>query len=305
MSAAITYDRYGPPEVLRLSEVDVPEPGRGQVLVRVRAATVNPLDVKLRRGDMAAVRPAHFPVVPGLDAAGVIVAVGAETGAFEVGDEVFGSTATGSYADHVLMSAPARKPEGLDWGLAASLATVGEAAYRALAHLNLKAGQTLLVHGAAGSVGAIATQLAVARKLIVIGSVGPTDFERVEAFGATPVQYGAGLIDRVRAVAPLGVDAVLDTAGHGALPDSIELAGSADRVITIADPTAAQYGVRFTGGNPLDRAFEALPELADLAIQAKLTVPIGARYPLAEAARAHAEIEAGTNHGKIILEPAP
>ncbi|MEP7333001.1 MAG: NADP-dependent oxidoreductase [Terracoccus sp.] len=303
MSTAVTYNHYGPPEVLTRSEVVAPEPGSGQVLVRVRAATVNPLDVKLRRGDMSSVRPEPFPVIPGLDAAGIIAAVGAEVQGLVVGDEVFGATATGSYADYVLMEAPTPKPAGLEWGLAACLATVGEAAYRALGHLGLEAGQTLLVHGAAGSVGAIATQLAVARHIIVIGSVGSDDLHEVEAFGATAVQYGSGLVDRVRLVAPQGVDAVLDTAGQGVLPDSIELTGRADQVITIADPAAAQYGVRFTGGDPGDRAFDALPELAELAVQGKLTVRVWGRYPLLDAARAHAEIEAGTAHGKIILLP--
>lgn len=303
MSIAICYDRYGPPEVLGVVEVDAPKPGPGQVLVRVHAATVNPLDLKLRRGDMAAVRPAHFPVVPGLDAAGVVEAVGAENAGYEVGDEVFGATATGGYADYALMKAPAHKPVGLDGGIAASLATVGEAAYRALGHLDLRVGQTLLIHGAAGSVGAIATQLAVARGVTVVGSVGSADLQRTEALGAIPVQYGDGLIDRVRAVAPGGIDAVLDAAGHGVLPGSIELTGTPDRVITLADPAAAHYRVRFTGGDPRDRAYQALPELADLAAAGKLTVHIWARYPLAEAARAHAETEAGTNRGKIVLLP--
>ncbi len=125
MSIAISYDRYGPPDVLGVVEVDVPTPASGQVLVRVHAATVNPLDLKLRRGDMAGGRPARFPVVPGLDAAGIVEAVGAENAGYEIGDEVFGSTATGGYAEYALMAAPARKPAGLDWGLAASLATVG------------------------------------------------------------------------------------------------------------------------------------------------------------------------------------
>ena len=159
------------------------------------------------------------------------------------------------------------------------------------------------MHGAAGSVGSIATQLAVARHIIVVGSVGPDDLSEVETFGATAVEYGPGLVARVRLAVPQGVDAVLDTAGHGVLPDSIGLTGSADRVITIADPAAAQYGVRFTGGDRSDRAFEALPELAGLVVQGKLTVRVWGRYLLVDAARAHAEIEAGTAHGKILLLP--
>lgn len=303
MPSAISYDRYGPPDVLGLVEIDAPEPGPGQVLVRVHAATVNPLDLKLRRGDMAAVRPAHFPVVPGLDAAGVVQVVGVGTVGYAVGDEVFGVTATGGYADYALMEAPAQKPASVEWGLAASLGIVGEAAYRALDHLDLRAGQTLLIHGAAGSVGAIATQLAVARGITVVGSVGAADLQRTEALHAIAIQYGEDLINRVRAVAPAGIDAVLDAAGRGVLPESIELTGTPDRVITLADPAAAQHHVRFTGGDPHDRAYQALPELAELVAAGELAVPIWARYPLAEAARAHGEIEAGTSRGKIVLLP--
>jgi NADPH:quinone reductase-like Zn-dependent oxidoreductase len=186
---------------------------------------------------------------------------------------------------------------------AAALVTVGEAAFRGLAHLNVKAGQTLLIHGAAGSVGTIAVQLAVARGITVIGTAAAADLEHVTALGATAVRYGEGWADRVRAIAPDGVDAVFDTSGAGVLPDSVALTGDVARVITIADESAAQHGVRFTGADPADRFAQARPELASLAASGRLTVPIWRTYPLAEAARAHADLEAGRNHGKIVLLP--
>ncbi|MCU7820906.1 NADP-dependent oxidoreductase [Kitasatospora sp. DSM 101779] len=301
MSQAITFSEYGAPEVLRLSEVDPPEPGPGQVRIRVRAASVNPFDLKVRSGLMAAVAPAAFPVVPGLDAAGVVDAVGENAGA-AVGDEVLGSTAGGSYAEYALLDRPVAKPPALSWEAAASLVTVGRTAHRVLEELGVREGQTLLVHGAGGSVGIIAAQLAAARGITVVGTAGEHDIARVTALGATAVRYGDGWVERVRAAAPQGVDAVLDASGAGVLADSVAMVGDADHVLTIADMAAAQHGVRFSAGTS-GQGEESVPELAHLAAQGKLTVPIWRTYPLAEAARAHADLEAHRNHGKAVLLP--
>jgi NADPH:quinone reductase-like Zn-dependent oxidoreductase len=172
-----------------------------------------------------------------------------------------------------------------------------------LKHLGLKTGQTLLILGAGGSVGSIATQLAAARGLTVIGTAAEDDLERVTGLGATAVRYGDGWADRVRVVAPAGVDAVFDASGAGLLPDAIGLAGGTAHVITIADESAPEHGVRFTGQDPADRAPEALPELAALLAAGGLDVPVWRTYPLAEAARAHADLDAHRNHGKLILLP--
>jgi NADPH:quinone reductase-like Zn-dependent oxidoreductase len=303
MPTAITFDRFGGPEVLTLTEVDLPQPAPHEVRVRVKATGVNPLDNKIRRGDMAGLMPAVFPLVPGQDAAGVVDAVGDTVTGVAVGDEVFGVAPAGSYAEYVLMPAPVTKPPSLSWEVAAALPTVGETAFRALKHLGLEPGQTLLVHGAAGSVGAIAVQLAAARGVTVIGTASAADLDHVGALGATAVTYGPGWAERVRAAAPQGVDAVFDTSGAGVLPESVELVGGPDRVITIADMNAAQYGVRFTGMDPADRAPEALPGLADLAATGRLTVEIWRTYPLTEAAHAQDDIDHRRNHGKIILLP--
>ncbi|MFI6107578.1 zinc-binding alcohol dehydrogenase family protein [Streptomyces sp. NPDC051310] len=176
-----------------------------------------------------------FPLVPGVDAAGVIDAVGEAVTDFTNGDEVFGMTPAGSYAQYALMPAPVAKPAALSWETAAALPTVGRDTYRALKHLNLTPGQTLLIHGAAGSVGAIAAQLATARGVTVVSTAGTGDLERVTALGVTAVPYGPGWAERVRDAAPQGVDAVFDTSGAGVLPDSVD---------------AAQHGVRFTGMDP-------------------------------------------------------
>ncbi|MEV7181666.1 NADP-dependent oxidoreductase [Kitasatospora sp. NPDC093679] len=301
MSTAITFSEYGAPEVLRLTEVTPPEPGPGQVRIRVRAASVNPLDLKIRSGLLAAKAPADFPVVPGLDAAGVVDAVGEGATATE-GDEVLGATVGGSYAEYALLDRPVAKPEALSWEVAASLVTVGRTAHRVLEQLGVQEGRTLLVHGAAGSVGTIAVQLAVARGITVVGTAAERDLERVTALGATAVRYGEGWVERVRAAAPQGVDFVFDASGAGVLADSVALTGDAGRVITIADLAAAEHGVRFSAGTS-DGAGEPLPELVRLTAAGKLAVPIWRTYPLAEAARAHTDLEARRNRGKAVLMP--
>jgi NADPH:quinone reductase-like Zn-dependent oxidoreductase len=302
MSAVITYSRYGGPDVLSLSDADIPRPGPGQVRIRVRAVAVNPIDAKIRSGRMDGIFPVQFPVLPGWDVAGVVDAAGPGASA-AVGDEVFGVAAIGGYSEYALLDRPVAKPGALSWEAAAAVVTVGEAAFRVLKHLGLKAGQTLLILGAGGSVGTIAVQLATARGVTVIGTAADADIDRLTGLGATAVRYGDGWAGRVRAAAPGGVDAVFDTTGAGLLPDAISLAGDPARVITIADDNAADHGVRFTGADPADRAPESLPELAALLASGELTVPVWRTYPLAEAAKAHADLDAGRNHGKLILLP--
>ncbi len=301
MSRAITFSEYGAPEVLRLSDVTPPEPGPGQVRIRVRAASVNPFDMKVRSGRMADAVPARFPMILGLDAAGVVDAVGGAAGA-AVGDEVLGAAASGSYSEYALLDRPVAKPGALSWEAAASLVTAGRTAFRVLGELGVQAGQTLLVHGAAGSVGTVAAQLAVARGITVVGTAGEHDLERVTALGATAVRYGDGWPERVRAAAPQGVDFVLDTSGAGVLAGSVALTGDSARVLTIADMSAAQHGVVFSTGSA-DRTGESLPELVRLAAEGKLSVPVWRTYPLAEAAQAHADLEARRNRGKAVLLP--
>ncbi|WP_406302231.1 NADP-dependent oxidoreductase [Streptomyces sp. NBC_00885] len=301
MSHAMTFSEYGTPEVLRLSEVAPPEPGPGQVRIRVRAASVNPLDMKIRSGLMAGTVPARFPVIPGLDAAGVVDAVG-EGAERTVGDEVLGATVGGSYGEYALLDGPVTKPEALSWEVAASLVTVGRTAFRVLHQLGVQSGQTLLVHGAGGSVGCIAVQLAVARGNSVIGTVGEHDIERVTALGAIAVRYGDGWMERVMGAAPEGVDFVFDASGAGVLADSVALTGDSARVITIADMSAAQHGVRFSAG-AADQGGESLPELVRLAADGKLIVPIWRIYRLTDAAQAHTDLEAHRNQGKAVLMP--
>jgi len=299
---AIVYDRFGGPDVLRAEQVTEPHPGPGQVRLRVRAAGVNPLDYKIRNGWLEAVFPVRFPVTPGLEAAGVVDEVGEGVTDLAVGDEVLALTDTGAYAEYALASVAARKPAGLGWDEAAALPTAGETAQRVLDLLAVGAGDTLLVHAAAGGVGGLAVQLARLRGAIVVGTASPANHAYLRELGAVPVAYGAGLVDRVREAAPRGVDAVLDAAGQDALPASITLrGGTTDRIVTIADPAASALGVTFsaeakaTGG--------LLAELARLATSGTLRVTVAGTFPLAEAGAAQARIADGHTRGKLLLHP--
>lgn len=295
---AIVFDRHGGPEVLRDTEVELPEPGAGQVRVRVRAAGVNPIDGKLRSGGGW---PIELPSIPGVEAAGVIDALGPDVTGLAVGDEVLGPTLTGSYAQFALSDRMVAKPAGLAWDVAAAVPVVAETALRVLRLLDVSAGETLLIHGASGSVGVLAVQLARQRGVTVIGTAGEAGRERIGRLGATAIGYGDGLVDRVRSVAPQGIDAVFDASGWGALPDSIALRGGPERIVTIADPNAADYGVLFTGGGADMVEPAAVADVARQVAAGELTVPIAARYPLADAAEAQRLSDSGHAGGKIVL----
>ncbi|MEU9688301.1 NADP-dependent oxidoreductase [Amycolatopsis japonica] len=291
---AITITQYGEPDVLQLTDAPLPEPGPGQVRVAVKAAGVNPIDWKIRSGAMAEVRPVDFPHILGLELAGVVDAVG-EGADFAVGDEVFGWSETGTYAEYALASTVIRKPAELSWAEAAALPITGETALRVLGELEVKPGETVVIHGASGQVGRIATQAAVALGATVIGLAGASSLDEVKALGAVPVQYGDGWVSRVRSAAPDGVDAVFDAAGFGVLGDSVELLGSPDRLITIADPAAYAQGLKFSASGSETQAV-----LEDLVARG-LKLKLGSSYALADAASAHRESATGHAGGKITL----
>jgi NADPH:quinone reductase-like Zn-dependent oxidoreductase len=295
---AILFDQFGGPEVLHEADVDVPQPGPGQVRARVKAAGVNALDGKIRSGALQAAFPTPLPAIPGAEFAGVVDAVGEGVSEVKVGDEVLGWSDTGAYAQFALATTVAAKPAGLDWQHAAALPVAGETTERTLNLLGVATGETLLIHGGAGAVGTVAIQLAIARGARVIATAGAANQEYLAALGATPTLYGEGLVERVRALAPEGVDAVLDLAGKGALPDSITLRGGTDRIVTIADFGADQLGITFSRGG--ERSAERLAAMAEDAANGKIVTTVTA-YPLADAATAHEISGAGHVKGKLAL----
>jgi NADPH:quinone reductase-like Zn-dependent oxidoreductase len=276
-----------------------PTPGPGQIRVAVRAAGVNPVDWKIRSGAMQQYMPVQLPYVPGSDVAGVVDEVGRGVGGVAVGDEVFGFALGGGSAEYAVLEHFAARPAGMSWAEAAALPVAVETAVRTLNLLDVSSGQTLLINGAAGGVGTVAVQFARARGA-VIGTASPANHDFLRSLGATPTMYGAGLVQRVRALAPTGVDFALDVAGRGALPELIELTGSAERLLTIADPQAQQYGVPYTGGGG-QRSYEALAEAARLFTQGRFSLPVERTFPLADAPEAHRISEEGHVRGKLVL----
>ncbi|MFI9586562.1 NADP-dependent oxidoreductase [Streptomyces sp. NPDC052236] len=300
---AIVFEEFGGSEVLRLTQVEEVHAGPGQVRVKVKAAGVNPVDYKIRNGWMDQLFPTTFPAVPGLEFAGIVDEVGEGVTGTAVGDEVVGWSVTGAYATYALAESFTRKPAGLDWAQAAALPIAVETAQRVLDLLGVRSGETLLLHGAAGAVGAAAVQLAVAAGATVIGTASPANHGYLRELGAIPVAYGDGLVERVRAVAPQGVAAVFDAAGKGALPASVELrGGTTDRIVTIADPDAAAHGVTFSA-KTMERPEIALAEHVRSAARGGLRIPVVESFPLEAAAKAQALSEAGHVRGKLLIVP--
>jgi NADPH:quinone reductase-like Zn-dependent oxidoreductase len=298
MPNAVVMTGYGPPEVLTWAGVPLPEPGRGQVRVKVRAAGISPTDLALRAGYLKAV-PLRPGAVLGFEAAGTVDAVGPGVSGTSAGDDVaallFG---LGGYAEYAVASIWARKPGTVSWLDAAALPSSAEAAAGVLRQLNVTRGETLLLFGGGGSVGIIATQLAVAAGVTVISAVGERDDALARELGATPVRYGAGVAGRVRALG--AVDAVFDAAGKGVLADAIALAGGPGRVITLSDPAAADFGVMLSQPTP-DRAPGALDETIALLAEGRLRLRAHKSMPMQQAAEAHRQLESGNVHERIIL----
>jgi NADPH:quinone reductase-like Zn-dependent oxidoreductase len=305
MSKQIQFEEYGPPEVMKLIDVPDPEPGPGQLRVSVRAAGVNPVEYKIRSGFMATMRPMELPAGLGSELAGVVEQLGEGVEGFAPGDAVVGFSVTPAYAELALCEPTAlvAKPDSVPFEVAAGVPIAARTAYTVLALLEPKAGETMLVHAAAGGVGLVGSQMAIARGVRVIGTAREDNHEFLRRIGVEPVTYGDGLEERVRALAPDGVDMVFDCSGRGELPMSIELAGGPQRVVTIAAYDSAEYDVRRPG--PPEAAKhdwrDSIGEVIGLIEQGRLELPIWRTYPLSEAPAAAHESEHAHLRGKIIL----
>ncbi|GAA4966608.1 NADPH:quinone reductase-like Zn-dependent oxidoreductase [Nonomuraea thailandensis] len=324
---AVQFCEYGPAGVVHVAEVEEPHAGPGTIRVAVRASGLSVGETHIRSGKLRGVVPVTFPFLTGFDAAGVVDEVGEGVTGVSEGDEVFGMTAAavrGANADHAVLTAWAPKPAAWSWEEAGGAAGAAETATRVLDRLAVGAGHTVLVQGASGGVGTVAVQLAVARGATVIGTARERSHGLLRSLGAEPTTYGPGLAERVRALAPAGVDAVFDCAG-GSLPDLVAIAGDPARVVTITpDPTAAALGVHLSHGAPAadqtaakaakaakveevaigaadPLAVHGLGIAAELAARGRLRVPVAAAFPLTEAASAHELSERHHAPGKIVL----
>jgi NADPH:quinone reductase-like Zn-dependent oxidoreductase len=306
MPKAVRFDTYGGIDVLKVVEVERPVPGRGQVLVRVRAASINPGEAKIRQGAMAEQWPSTFPSGEGSDLAGVVEELGEGVTGFAVGDEVIGFTDNrASHAELVLVEADhlVPKPRGVPWEAAGALFVVGATAWAMVRAVSAGPGDTVVVSGAAGGVGSVAVQLARNAGATVIGLASEPNHDWLAGHGVIPVTYGDGAADRIRAASGGKVDAFLDTQGGGYVELAIELGVRPERIDTVADFSApATYGVK-AEGNAAGASAEVLAELAGLIEAGTLEIPIADVYPLDKVQDAYRELEQGHTHGKIVLKP--
>jgi NADPH:quinone reductase-like Zn-dependent oxidoreductase len=297
---ASVLTQFGPPDVLEWRDVPTPEPSASEIRIKVCVSGVGPTDLKIRRGDLDGAFPLPEPAILGFETAGTVDAVGSEVTDVAVGAEVASwLPSLGGYGEYALASAWTPKPPEVSWSEAGALPASVEAAVGVLRQLGVKEGETLLILGAGGSVGVIATQLAVRQGLTVIGAVGARDDTLMRELGATPVRYGASLLSGVRAATDR-VDATFDAAGKGGLQDAITLSGGSDRVITLADEHAAQLGVRFSVATP-DRAPDAVELGMRLLATGELRLRSRSSLPMSAASEAHLLLEDGTTHEKLLL----
>ncbi|WP_066367109.1 NADP-dependent oxidoreductase [Herbidospora mongoliensis] len=311
---AVQFIEYGPAGVVHVAEVPEPHAGPGEIRIAVRASGISAGEITLRSGRLRDVVPIALPYRTGFDAAGVVDEVGDGVTGVRAGDEVFGAASParrGANADFTVLTAWAAKPAEWSWEEAGGAAGAVETATRVLDRLGVGAGQTVLIQGAAGGTGSVAVQFAVARGATVIGTASEHNHDFLRSLGAVPTTYGPGLVERVRALAPAGVDAVFDCAG-GALPDLIAVAGDPARVVTIADFTAKAHGVHMSHGAPDAEpggaagaadpmAWHGLTTAVTLAGEGRLRVPVAAVFPIGEVAAAHELSETRHARGKIVL----
>ena len=304
MSRAVRFEQYGGVHVLGGVDVEPPVPGAGEVLVEVKAAAINPGEAKIREGLLHERWPAHFPSGQGSDLAGVVRQIGDGVDSVSVGDEVLGFTDDrASHADLVAVPADqlTHRPAGVPWEVAGSLFVAGTTAYAAVRAVGAKAGDTVVVSGAAGGVGSLTVQLARLAGAAVIGLASEPNHAWLQSHGVTPVTYGDGVAGRIREAAGGSVDAMIDTVGGGYVALGLELGVAPERIDTIVDFAAvARDGVKSEGTGAAASA-DVLAELAALIDAGRLEVPIARMYALTEVRAAFDDLAAGHTHGKIVL----
>ncbi|MBA2951360.1 NADP-dependent oxidoreductase [Streptomyces himalayensis] len=304
---AVRFDRYGDRDVLYVTDVPMPEPGPGEVVVEVRAAGINPFDTMIRSGVIRDLFPVDFPSGQGSDLAGVVVAVGAGVDGLAVGDEVLGWTpVAGTQATHAAVPADrlVAKPPQVSWEAAGSLHMVGATAYAAVRAVAPQPGETVAVSAAAGGVGSFLVQMLTARGVRVLGIASSANAEWLDKHGVIPVSYGEGLRERLQQAAGAGgIEAFIDLYGPEYLDLAVALGIKPDRIqTTVAMERAAEIGAK-TDGRHNATAREILVELVDLVASGAVELPIAATYPLDRVADAFGELEQRHTRGKIVLIP--
>ena len=306
MPRAVRFDKYGGIEVLQVVEVERPSAGPGKVLVRVKAAGINPGEASIRKGLFAERWPATFPSGQGSDLAGIVEEAGPGVTNVGVGDEVIGFTENrASQAEFVVVDSGnlVPRPQNVSWEQAGALFVAGTTAFAAVRSVALSPGDTVVVSGAVGGVGSIAVQLARNAGAKVIGLASDANHKWLSDHGIIPVTYGDGVEDRIRAASGGKIDAFIDTFGGGYVELALKLGVPPNRIDTIIDfAAAAKYGVK-AEGNQVAATAEVLGQLAGLLAAGRLEIPIAKVYPLAEVRDAYRELEQRHTRGKIVLAP--
>lgn len=303
---AVKFEKFGHADVLKVEEVARPVPKANQVLIKVKAAGINPGEVSIREGWLDKIYPTTFPSGQGSDLAGIIEEVGEGVTEFKAGDEVLGFTNyRGSHAEYVIADADTiiPKPASIPWEVAGSLFVVGSTAYASVKAVALKPGDTVVVSAAAGGVGSLAVQLAKEKGAKVIGLAGKDNQQWLIDHGIIGVIYGDGQEERIKTAANGKVDAFMDTFGKGYVDLALQLGVPKDRINTIIDFDAVQkYGVKSDGSDSAANT-NVLKELAGLITAGKLEIDIAKTFPLSEVREAFKELEQRHTHGKIVLIP--
>lgn len=303
MSRFVQYEEFGGPEVLQIIEVSDPEPGQGEVRIKVAFAGLNPVDFKIfHGGPVAQAFGAQLPSGVGNDLAGIIDRVGPGVSKFAVGDRVFAAARNQALADFVVVpeGSVLAVPEGLSLENAATLWVAGRTAWALVESLQLTDQDTVLIGAAAGGVGVIADQLAKRKGAVVIGTASADNHEYLRGIGVIPVSYGDGLVQRVREAAPQGITAVVDAQGPATITAGLELGVPANRISSAAAHGDAELqGANQVGGS--DASNEDLEALAKLIADGAIEVPIDSRYPLEQVQQAYQRAEGGHLRGKIVI----
>jgi NADPH:quinone reductase len=307
MSRAVRFDHYGNIDVLNVVDVEQPLPSAGRILVRVIAAGTNPGEIAIREGRLDKQFPATFPSGQGTDFAGIVAELGDGVTAPSVGTAVMGwSNERSAQAEFVAVPADQLivKPESLDWNVAGALFVVASTATAAVAAVAPQRGETVLVSGASGGVGALAAQLVLRTGASVVGTAGSSHHDWLRSLGITPIDYGNDLQESLGRIAPGGLDAVIDTVGHGYVDLAIKLGVEPKRINTIIDfPAAAQHKVH-TDGSSAAESSTVLAEIAGLVSDGELQVPVSAMYDLKDVRQAYTQLAKGHTGGKIVLRVA-
>lgn len=299
MMKAIEFHEYGGPDVLRLVEVAAPHVGPGEVRIKVRAAGVNPSDWKRREGQYREFEEVHFPAGLAVEGSGIVDEVGPGVTDVAIGDAVFGF-GRNMMAEQAILTHWAIKPGNVSFEVAAGLPVISDTAIRALDQVGVEQGQVLLVSGAAGGVGTAIVQLARLRGIAVIGTASLRKHDYLRELGAIPTTYGDGLEYRVRELAPSGVDAAIDVAGSGIIPELIRIVGDPTHVLSVADFSAEQYGAKFSHGPPVEPA-RLCAAMAGLCSSGSFTLRIDRAFPLDQAKEAQEVSQSGGVTGKLVV----